>query len=284
MRRLIVTDSTCDLPEDIVAALGIHVMPVKVILNGKAFQDGVTIDKDDFYRNYDNYKTKASAAIPYEEYALEYMQLTQRYDEILIIHCSKHMSETCNIAEQVHQDFQKDHGCRVEIIDSKLCSMGLGMMVIDAAKAFAAEKSMEETLAIVETSYASMGNFMAIPTLKYLKKGGKIGGFKALFGLALGVKPVLQFNDGKFEVITKLFGKQKNMILSMLDTIRDDIGTHPITLSIVHSRETTIVQNLKDVFGATFECRKIYVARFGPSIAINTGPDTTAVMYIKHPD
>ena len=157
------------------------------------------------------------------------------------------------------------------------------MMVINAARAFEAGLTMEETLAAMRTDYENMGNFMAIPTLKYLRKGGKIGGFKALFGLAMGVKPVLAFDDGKLEVATKLFGKQKNMILSMLDTIRQDIGNRPITLSIVHSREQSMVQNLRDVFEATFSCREVYVAKFGPSIAINTGPETTAVMYIKHP-
>ncbi|MBI9083146.1 MAG: DegV family protein [Desulfobacterales bacterium] len=283
MRRLIVTDSTSDLPAEYVNRYGIRVLPVTVILDGKSHRDGIDISRDVFYRNYDAYKTKSTQAIRYEEYALEYMQFTQKYDEILILHCSKHLSETCHIAEQVHQDFQKDHHCRVEIVDSKLCSMGLGMMVINAARSFETGKSMEETLAALRVDYENMGNFMALPTLKYLKKGGKISGFKALFGLAIGIKPVLQFDDGKLEVATKLFGKQKNMILSMLDTIREDIGDQAITLSIVHAREGGIVQNLKDVFEATFPCREIYVARFGPSIAINSGPDTTAVMYIKHP-
>ena len=283
MRRLIVTDSTSDLPAEYVDRYGILVLPVTVVLDGKSYRDGVDVSKDLFYQNYDAYKTKFTQAIRYEEYALEYMQLTQKYDEILIIHCSKHLSETCHIAEQVHQDFKKDHICRVEIIDSKLCSMGLGMMVLNAARAFEAGKSMEETLAAIRADYGNMGNFMAIPTLKYLKKGGKISGFKALFGLAMGVKPVLQFDDGKLEVATKLFGRQKNMILSMLDTIREDIGDQAISLSIVHARESGIVKSLKEVFQATFSCREVYVARFGPSIAINSGPDTTAVMYIKHP-
>ena len=283
MQRLIVTDSTSDLPEDQVLRYGIRVLPVNVILDGKIYRDGVDISVDTFYLNYDSYKTKISQAVRYEEYALEYIQLTQKYDEILIIHCSKHLSETCNIAEQVHEDFKKDHNCRVEIVDSKLCSMGMGMMVIHAARAFEAGMSMEETLEIIHSDYAQMGNFMAIPTLKYLKKGGKISGFRALLGLAMGVKPVLQFDDGKLEVATKLFGKQKNMILSMLDTIKEDIGSRAITLSIVHSRESGMVQNLKDVFEATFPCREVFLAKFGPSIAINTGPETMAVMYIKHP-
>jgi len=80
----------------------------------------------------------------------------------------------------------------------------------------------------------------------------------------------------------KLFGKQKNMILAMMDKIKEDIGNKPITLAIVHAKETTPVENLKGVFESSFNCRKIFSARFGPSLGINTGPETYAVMYIKH--
>ncbi len=76
--------------------------------------------------------------------------------------------------------------------------------------------------------------------------------------------------------------KQKNMILALMDNITADIGNRPITLAIVHAKETTPVENLKGVFQSSFNCRKIYSARFGPSLGINTGPETYAVMYIKH--
>ena len=87
---------------------------------------------------------------------------------------------------------------------------------------------------------------------------------------------------GQSRIKTKLFGKQKNMILSMMDRITADIGDKPITLAIVHAKEVTSVENLKGVFESSFNCRKIYSARFGPSLGINTGPETYAVMYIKH--
>ncbi len=142
---------------------------------------------------------------------------------------------------------------------------------------------MEE---VIETFYATkekISSFMAVPTLKYLKKGKKIGGMKALFGLALGVKPVLEFDaEGKLAVKTKLFGKQKNMILAMMDRIKEDIGSSPITLAIQHARDSEVVHSLGDVFESAFDCRDIHTSYFGPSIGINAGPDTIAVMYIKH--
>ncbi len=283
MKRLIVTDSTSDLRGEIVERRGIRILPVNVILDGQKFKDGLEISVEDFYSRYDQYKTKTTEPIYYEDYALDYLQLIQKYDEIIIVHCSRHLSDTYNVAVKVHEDFQNRDLCRVEIIDSGLCSMSLGLPLIEMAKESAKDRTMEE---VIETFYVTkekISSFMAVPTLKYLKKGKKIGGMKALFGLALGVKPVLEFDaDGKLAVKTKLFGKQKNMILAMMDRIKEDIGSSPITLAIQHARDSELVHSLHDVFESTFDCRKIHTSYFGPSIGINAGPDTIAVMYIKH--
>jgi fatty acid-binding protein DegV len=101
-------------------------------------------------------------------------------------------------------------------------------------------------------------------------------------GLALGVKPVLGFEDGKLAVKTRLFGKQPNMILSMLDMIKKEIGTHPITLAIAHGRDLNLVLTLRSVFESTFDCREVFRTYFGPSIGINAGPEAIGVMYYIH--
>jgi len=281
MKRLIVTDSTSDLPPEVAKQLGIKVIPVNVVLNGKYYKDGVDLDKDDFYRNYYEYKDPRTEAVKYEEYALIYMQLTQHYDEIIIIHCTRHLSDTYETAVRVHEDFKDSHNCRVQVIDSKACSMGLGLIVIAAARAAIKGVSFEENITIVNNMIPRIISYLGINTLKYLKRGGKIGGFRALLGLTLGVKPVMTFIDGKPEIITKLFGKQKNMILSMMDRIKEDIGSDPINLAIVYSKEIMVVNSIKSVFESTFTCRNIYVGRFGPSIGINTGPETVAIMFYK---
>jgi len=281
MKRLIVTDSVSDIPQEIASQLGIKVIPVNVILDGMTYKDGVDLDKALFYENYDNYASMHTEAVTYEEYALAYMQLTQQYDELIIIHCSRHVSETFSVAEQVHDDFKDTHQCRVAIVDSQSLSMGLGMIVIEAARSALRGETFLQNLAIARGMIPRMNSYMAIPTLKYLKRGRKISGFKALFGAALGVKPVMTVVDGKPTILTKLFGRSKNMILSMMDRIRQDIGSDAINLAIIYSRERGVVDSLKGVFESSFQCKNVYVGRFGPSIGINTGPETTAVMFHK---
>jgi len=282
VNRLIVTDSTADLPPEIAASLGILVMPVNVLLDGRTYRDGVDITAEEFYSRYDTYQALATSAVHYEDYALAYLQFTDAYDEVLMIHCSKHLSQTYDVAYRVNTELGSRNDCRVAVIDSRLCSMALGLVVIAAADATAQGMSIDETLKMVEHWMANITSYMAIPTLKYLKRGKKVRGLKALLGTAMGVKPVMEFNDGRLKVKSKLFGEQKNMILSMMDHIRSDIGSRPITLAINHSRETDVVRSLREVFESGFDCRQVYVSYFGPSIGINTGPETTAVMYYKH--
>ncbi|MCU0599245.1 MAG: DegV family protein [Desulfobacterales bacterium] len=281
MNRLILTDSTADIPANIVKNLGIEVLPVNVVLDGKTYKDGVDINIMEFYENYEKYKTMHTEAIPYQEYALKFMQLKSRYDQILIIHCSSALSETYNTALKVCNEF-KDNKCKVEIIDSRSCSMGFGVAVIEAAKEFKAGKEFGSVVYKVNQMLSSTASYLAIPTLKYLRKRKKIGGFKSLMGMTLGVKPVLGFEDGKLAVKTRLFGKQPNMILSMLDMIKQDISGSPITLAIAHGRDLNVVINLKNVFEETFDCREVFRTYFGPSIAINAGPEAIGVMYYKH--
>ncbi|MEE4241315.1 MAG: DegV family protein [Desulfopila sp.] len=281
MERLIITDSTADIPDELVNRYGIKVMPVNLVLNGKNYRDGLDISRTDFYDTFDTFAQMASGPISYEDYGLEFLQLSQRYHEIIIIHCSRHLSETYNTAIKVIQEFG-DSGRKIEVMDSGQCSMGLGMIVLAAAEAMQEGMSFERVVAVADRTRKKMHSYMAIPTLKYLKKNKKIGGAKALLGSAMGVKPVLEMSQGKMVIKSKLFGEQKNMILAMMESIKEDIRGRPITLSIIYAGNQSLVENLKAVFQSSFECKKIYVARFSPSIAINTGPESYAVFFTAH--
>jgi DegV family protein with EDD domain len=278
----VLTDSTSDIPAETVKKFGIEIIPVNIILNGKTFRDGVDITPATFYSNIQNYNDMRSEAVHYEDYALKYKKLTYEYDELIIIHCSKELSKTYENALKVHEDFKNSHKCKVAVIDSKQCSMGLGLMVIAAARAAHEGKSSDEILSMIHNYIPNTSIFLAVPSLKYLRKGKKISGLKSLIGTAVGLKPVLAIEDGKLAVKSKLFGQQRNMMLEMLDFITKDIGNSPIELGITHAGAEDLADELKDVFRQKFNCKNIFVSHTGPSIGINTGPKATGIMYYKH--
>ncbi|MBF0229794.1 MAG: DegV family protein [Desulfamplus sp.] len=282
MKRVIVTDSTSDIPQQIIDEFQIKVLPVNVILDGKVMKDRVEIKIEDFYDRFDSFNTMSTSAVSYEEFALLYLKLTQEYDEIIFILCSSYLSKTYDNVLSVHNDFKHKHNCRIEVVDTKQCGMGLGLIVIEAAKLLKNGETFEEIIIKVEYVASKVSTYIAIPTLKYLKKSKRISGAKAFFASAMGIKPVLGIEDGKLAVKTKLFGKQQNLLLSLMDTLTQDIGKSLVTIAICHAKEQTYVPSLMSIFNSTFKCKKIYVTYFGPSIGINTGPETMGVTFWKH--
>ena len=282
MKILIVTDSTADIPANLIESFGIKVMPVNLLLNGQTFRDGVDVTRDAFYNNFSTYTTMASEPVPYEDYALELLQLSHNYDAMIAIHCSRHLSGTYDTAVSVCDEFMEKSRCQLKVIDSAQCSMGLGMIVLSAARAVKQGKTVEQVCQVASAAGRRMHSYLAVPTLKYLKKGKKINGMKAMLGLAMGVKPVLEMKDGKMQIKSKLLGQQKNMILSMMDHIKEDVAGRPISLSLIYAGNSTLIKSLTDVFDSTFQCKDIFVSRFSPSIAINTGPDSYGVFFTPY--
>jgi fatty acid-binding protein DegV len=135
---------------------------------------------------------------------------------------------------------------------------------------------MEDIVAQVKHVLRYMSAFFALPELTYLRRGEKISGLKSLVGMAL--------EKGELVVRTKLFGEQKNMILSMLDQIREDIAGRPITLAKFQTAaEVSVIESLREVFQAEFKCNDIFDADFSPAIGLNMGPGCTGIAYYKHP-
>ena len=184
----------------------------------------------------------------------------------------------------VHSEFQASHNCRVAIVDSQQCSMGVGIPVMAAAQLAQQGADFDTILRQVEVMRRDMSTFFGVTNLKHLRKGKKISGMKSLVGAAMKVKPVLSFENGQIMVKTKLFGEKKHMILEMIDMIRRDIAGRPITLAIMQTAaEASIIQRLRSVFESEFACKNVFDAFVSPSIGLNTGPDATGVIYYKHP-
>ncbi len=280
----IVTDSTADVPQHFQHALGITVVPVSIIIDGQRFRDGVDMQVQDFYRNFSQYGEMYSEPVSYEDYALAYKKLTYEYDDLICIHCSSKVSATYQNAVDVHNDFKASHDCRVAIVDSMQCSMGVGIPVMTAARMAQTGKDFDTIVAQIDLMRGNMSTFFGVTNLKHLRKGKKISGLKSLVGMAMKVKPVLSFEDGQIMVKTKLFGEQQHMILEMLEMIREDIGGRPITLAIMQTAaDAAIIQRLRSVFESEFDCKDVFDAYVSPSIGLNTGPDSTGVIYYKHP-
>ena len=206
----IVTDSTADLPPEIVEEYDITVVPLYVLFGEDMYRDGVDISKDEFFKRLVEDPVHPSTTQPTPQDFVEiYKKLEPAPDGILSIHIARSMSGTCNSADQAVQLLGKESS--IEVIDTLNVSMGLGMSVIAAAESARAGKSLQEIKNELNEIIPNTRLLVLFDTLKYLAKGGRIGKAKSMVGAVLNVKPLLVLKDGEFSPFGQVRSRSKGI-------------------------------------------------------------------------
>lgn len=194
MTVAIVTDSTADLPSQLVKARGITVVPLTLNFEGRSLLDGVDIRPSEFYRKLPNATTHPTTSQPSAgRFAETYAELLNNHSEVVSIHISEKLSGTYASAVQ---GAEMTDPSRVTVIDSQLVSMSLGLLTL-AATDIAAREGDAKTIADKVTAMREeVQTYFSVATLEFLRRGGRIGRASALLGSVLQVKPVLCIRDG----------------------------------------------------------------------------------------
>jgi len=269
----IVTDSSADLPSQLVKELGISVVPIYVRFGEEVYRDRVDISEDEFYQRLEKTTVHPSTVQPGpQDFLGVYRKLSKGADGIVSIHISAKLSGTCNSALMAKEMVQT--GCPIEVIDSQAVSMGLGLIAIVAATMAKKGESLDKIVKEVKQTIPRVHFLALFDTLKYLLLGGRIGKAKALLGSILNVKPMLSLKEGEVvpagqartraKGIDKLFEFGQNAV-----NIQD--------LAIVHSTTPDEAQNLAERMGSVFDRKRIKIARVGPALGVHMGPGALIV-------
>jgi DegV family protein with EDD domain len=196
MNIRIVTDSTCDLPEEIVRQQAITVVPMYINVNEKSYLDGVDLTRDEFYAQLPGYFPAPKTATPsIETFIHAYERLADEGAQaILSIHISETLSATINSARAAAERFTR---IPVTVLDSSQLSLGTGFLVEKAAQMSQAGKKMEEIVSTLQELMKRTYVFAALKTLEYLRRSGRMNFAIARFGEILQIKPLLHMNMGK---------------------------------------------------------------------------------------
>jgi len=196
MNIRIVTDSTCDLPEEIVRQQAITVVPLHINIGEKTFLDGVELSRAEFYEQLPNYESSPKTATPSPDtFTQVYERLAEEGTQaILSIHISETLSATVNSARIAAEQFTR---IPVTVLDSTQLSLGTGFLVEKAAQMAQAGKKMEEIVSTLQELMKRTYVFAALKTLKYLRRSGRMNFALAGFGEILQVKPLVHMNMGK---------------------------------------------------------------------------------------
>jgi DegV family protein with EDD domain len=264
----IVTDSSADLPEELVKALGITVVPLYVRFGDEVYRDRVDISEDEFYERLQHDPVHPNTTQPTpQDFVSVYQKLAQGADGIVSIHLSAKLSGTCSSALQAKGTVANE--VSVEVVDSETLTMALGLIVIAAAKAAKDGKSLDEVEAVARQTIPKIRLLAILDTLKYLLLGGRIGKAKALLGSILNVKPILTLKDGEVVPAGQVRTRAKG-----LDRLFEFVqGAKDIQdLTVVHSTTPDEAQALAERFGSVFDKEKIIVSRLGPVLGVHIGP------------
>jgi len=192
----LITDSTADIPSDIARALGIRVVPLYVRFGEEVYRDGVDLSPEDFYRKLVASKTlPTTSTVSAGEFASVYDDVARDTDEILCIVISSELSATYQAALQ-GRELMETKSCRVEVTDSRLLVMALGLVVIAAAREAQRGTGLDEVMRVAHSAISRVRVRMVFDTLEYARKGGRIGRAQAFLGSLLSLKPVLTVSDG----------------------------------------------------------------------------------------
>ena len=269
----IVTDSVSDLPPQVVKELGITVVPLHVRFGTDVYRDGVDLTTDQFFAKLTRSKALPVTSVPSPgDFAGAYDRLAEETDEILVIAVTSKLSGTHEVALQSTGLMKRK--CRIEVVDSQSAIMGLGFVVIAAARAAQGGAKYDEVLEIVRRNIPRVEFRAAFDTLEYLQRGGRIGKAQALLGSLLKINPIIGLKDG--EVIP--CGRERSRARAIDHLYNFAAGySHIEELAVEYATAIDEADMLVERLGALFPKERIYRTRTSPVISTHTGPSLLIV-------
>lgn len=277
----IVTDSTSDIPKDMIAKHLITSVPLSVIFEEETFlDDGKQITSEEFYK-----KLRSSEKLPTTtqptpgDFVNTYNRLLKNHDRILSIHISKKMSGTVNSAEMAKQQIPD---APIEIIDSERVHMPLGFLVLEAAKLAAEGRPYDEILSSIADLKSRMKELFVPSTLEYLKKGGRIGKAKGLIASLLEIKPILTIHNGEVSQFktARRWNQAKTEILNSMETMIDDPSKLTVSVGDSDTEEDGLemYNRIKEKFGP----KEIFRVGVGVVVGTHLGPGGICISFYEN--
>jgi len=271
----IITDSTSDISPEQAKSLGIHVVPVYIRFGNEIYRDGVDISKAGFYQKLIDYpiNPQTSEASP-EDLAEIYSRYEYEAEGIVSIHISSKISRMYDSARKAKEKVKAQYD--IEVIDSNFASIGLGLIVLAAARLANAGGSIQDIVNETKKAIDQISMFGLFDTMKYAAKGKRVTKHVMELSSIFLIKPLLTFRDGEIVaeglVRTRSSGMERLFeYTKSVPRIRD--------LSIAYSTDYNSAIALKQRLGSIFPERKIRIEQIGAALGAHSGPDALFVAF-----
>ena len=270
----IVTDSTCDIARATVERLGITVVPAYVLFGEESFRQGVDINPTQFYARLTSSSQFPGTSQPTPGDFTEKLEpLVAEGHQVLCITIPRQLSGTYNSAAQAATQF--DDGA-VTIIDTGTASVGHMLEVIAAAEdAAAPDATLESVASAARTRAAQAYGYVAVDTLEYLQKGGRIGKAQAFMGSILKVKPILRVSGGEVMPIDRP-RNQRRALQRLEELVREQAGSVS-KLGVAYTTDAGPAEEMRNRLSDLAPADQTYTVQIGSAIGAHVGPGAVAI-------
>lgn len=273
----VVTDSTAYLPADVVERLGIHVVPLYVVLAGRSGREGQDIGPEEVARALATRGQQVTTSRPSRaDFMAVYRRcLEEGADGVVSVHLSAHLSGTFEAARLAAAQVGEH---LVRVVDSRSAAMGCGFPVLAAARASAAGADLESAAAAATDTAAGTRTLFVVDTLEHLRRGGRIGAAAAVLGSALAVKPVLHMEDGRVVPLEKVRTTTRALNRLVQRAVESAEG-RPTSVAVHHLAAPERAERLSNELRERMpELRELHVSELGAAIGAHVGPGAVGIV------
>ncbi len=275
----LVTDSTCDLPQEIIDYYQIHVLPINLNFGDNHYLDKVTIQPDQFYDLLEtNAEFPKTSQINEQAFTNLYSHLASHYDAIVAIHLTSQFSGTYANSVKAGERISKEFNKQVWVIDSKNLSGALGLLVLKTAQNIEAGLSMDTIINSLEKDIIQSKIFVSVRDLRSMIRGGRVSKPKGLIASALGLNPVISMDvNGKSLLFGKTFSQEAslNKIYSHIQKI--SAGKTLWNYIILHAHNTDGARQAEAKMSAMTGLKPISIVDISPVIGMHAGNGAIAI-------
>jgi DegV family protein with EDD domain len=276
-RIRVVTDSACDIPEEIARRLNIDIVSLTIRFGDEEFTDRVDLSPEAFWAKCKASKTLPETAAPSPGAFQAAYQRAQvdSCDGVIVLTLSALLSATNQSAVLGAEGLTG--ALPVRVVDTKAVSMAQGLLVIDVAELAATGADLDQLVAHAESLTAKVGVVATLDTLEHLIKGGRVGGARALLGQVLSIKPLLELKDG----VVAEAGRQRTRSKALV-AITEVAKSHaPLKrLALVHGASSEVA-NLEALVADVATENAIIVTDMGPVVGTHGGPGIIGLCWIE---
>lgn len=278
-RTRIISDSTCDLSEDLIKKYDITIIPLNIVLDMNSYMDKVEITPDAIYEWSDRRNTTPKTASPEIGYVIEVLRpMVEAKEKIIFIGISEDMSVTCQTIRMAAEELSYSD---IWVINSQNLSTGIGLQVIKAAEYSLHGMDAVRIVQEIEALRSKVRASFVIDTLTYLQRGGRCSAVTALLGNALKLKPMIIVKEGKMGVDRKYRGKQAAVVRSYARDLEPQLlEADPSRVFITHSGiDSSIEKETYEYLSSLNYFQEIIITRAGGVISSHCGPNTLGVLF-----